>query len=1128
MTEPPPVDEEYAVKWFVAVRDLPPRSSVVAVQEFLHLGWTWNQIGPCTGLGFEDILSLLFRAMEALSETPEDIDLAQNLIRSCFTWPERFGYILERTRTGGGSIIRALDRAKELMPEAIPQARSTLVDFAAGTGWFLLEEENLPVWRAIARNGDALYRRLRGFTVPIESMKLLSGFLGSLESADQLEALLEDSIPSVIERIMGAMSREVRDDVILRLSSATRATLKRRAEQNLCMDLLAMNCEVGHPLECGRVLGHLTLFVGAGTATESNFCRVMDLCRHSGKDLEKIFDLARMVPERIGVAPYVPSDHWEPETVIEFFEISKQLIGSSDGTTRKKLNSIGHLMDTIFALDDPAGSVEILRGQLTGSATDPGLLLAASGLLFRSVQGAESSQVLPRCGRFANILSLLDTVYRQQVIEGGSTQWLAPLATSTAGTVDEVIHSLERIPARDLRGRFLEKVVAPLLEETVTNDPVFPEFLASAVHTYSSRDMSLDQLRNAELVLLRKLFRAEDRTRALRATMEKLLSIPGIEENRAGELIATARSLCEALSQQAVWLEKGGDVVYSRFLAGGLTAYMKTLLEYTDAADQLAGGLADELLGILMPTAETNDAQVAIWQLKTASAFFGRIIPLSVEILAGRPDILVPYLREMADLCMSSMHGEPAGAMFLLAAIPVLENRLMLEFERKLATDSAVEEVPEEIRGQVLMEEWISVRTTATAILKKAVKNLGPVTSQKTHRKILVREGKLLIEGLVRNGCEDLLKGSAPSANSRKEILRLRKAADGAELIDVFKAFESGEREGRASFPGVEGFFRSRKTPPGANDCRTWRKEVFSPLENTLIDVMMLYRGKKSLPGLDKLVGDFVEIIGFLGEDEEFTPANLFMALESSISSIEGVKPLSITGASRNIEKNIYRLLWRRKATSVTTALIMDLDTGRKALKSLFDRMSMEDSSRKQILFVKRYGRIFAALERSILQRKRSEIKTVRSVLDNLWLFNTVMEASDSPLENARDAVETYVQYFREIGARTGAVTSPEAGAISLGMRRRYRDNASTVAILLKWTQDPKREKLLELIETHHVLLEAVSRDVELIQLMDELWPNPQARKYMKALVDHPERLREQLCTLHGDDCSESSGLRYI
>ncbi len=693
--------------------------------------------------------------------------------------------------------------------------------------------------------------------------------------------------------------------------------------------------------------------------------------------------------------------------------------------------------------------------------------------------------------------------------------------------MDEVIRSLERISAREHRSRFLDKVVAPLLEETVTDDPIFPELLATAVHTYC-QDMTMEQLRTAEVVLLRKLFRAEDRSRALGATMEKLLSIPGIEESRAGEIISAARSLCEVLSQQAVWLEKSGHAVYSRFLAGGLTAYVRTLLEYTDAAELLAGGLAEELLTTIMPSSETSDATVAIWQLKTAALFFGRIIPLSAEILAGRPDILVPYLREMAALSMSSEHGEAAGAPFLAAAVPILEDRLVLEFERKLTTDSALDEVPADIEGSVLMANWRSVRNNATAILKRAVKNLGPVISRRTHRKILVREGKLLVEGLLRSGREDLLQGTDPPDSSRREILRLRKAAGGVDLIAVFHAFEGGDQKEKANFPGAEGFFRSRKTPPGENMCRVWRKEVYSPLENVLLDMVMLYSDKKSLAGLELLIGDFVEIISFLGEDDEFKATNLVAALEHSLSVAEGGGLASMTGAARNLDRNIYRLLWRRKATKKTTVIVEEIDAGKKILKRLFDRMSAEESAGEQILFVKRYGRICVALEGSIMRRKRGEAKAIRSVLENMWLFNPAMQRSGSVVENARDAVETYIQYFREMGARTGAVTAPEAGAISLGMRRRYRDNASTVAILLKWTQDLDREELLGLVETHHILLEAVSRDVELIQMMDDLWPEPEARKYMKAMPDHPEKLREQLLRIAGKAAPESSGLRYI
>jgi hypothetical protein len=1126
MSEPPPVTEDTAVKWFSAARNLPPETAVVAVQEFLHLGWTWNQIGPSTGLAFEDLLSLLYNALEVLGETPGDISLAQSLIRAGFTWPERFSHILECTRIGGGNVVRALDRAKELMPEAVQQARSTLVDFAAGTGWFLIEPEDLPVWRAVSRNGESLYRLLRGFTVHLESMKFLAGVLGGLEDIVQLEAYLDDTIPSTAQGIIGSASQEDLKEMLLRLSSGALEALKRKAEQDFCTELLSIKAFSAAPYQSGRAIVSILLFLGGGRARHENLEKILGLLRHTTPGVERLQNLAGLLEERTGIEPYLAPD---ADCSIKLLEVLCILLDSPAGASKRTLNSIGHLIDAIFAGKNIPEAVELLASQLRLSQASPALILSAAILLMRTADQVPIAELLPKSGLFARMLEQLSENDRSQILEGARPRWLSPLAVCPVIAVQQIALSVDKVVSRDLRGRFMENVVAPLVEETCYDDPVFLEFLSTAIVTYN-QDMTLEQLREAETTLLRKLFRAEDRSRTLGVTMERLLSIPGIEENRAGEVVGSARELCETLSQQAVWLEKTGNIVYSRFLSDGLPDYVRILVEYTDASDVFTGGLALEILGTLMPSRETQDSQVALWQLRTATLFFGRVIPLATEILAGYPGILVPYLRELAAMSVSSKHGEPAGVNFLSFVVTHLEDRLIREFERRLHSDSPPDEVPAEISGPVLLDHWIRTRDVADGLLKTAARDLRPVISDKIHRRILVREGRRLIEGLLRNGSVEGFSGEEVSREAMSEIVRLRKAAGDVDLLGVFTVLEGGAvgLPPEKDFPGARGFFREHPAPPGENPCRQWRKRVFTPLENLLIDIMLLFGDNQSDPGIDRLLSEFIEISGYLGTDEEHTMSDLYQALEKSLRASEGGTAPTVAGVEMNLEGNIYKQRWRRQATAKTLEASQEAGVDRKLVKRLFDRMALEGSSKDMILFTKRYGRLFAAIEEDMAQRKKGEYKAALSVLGNTWLFNPAVQKSRDVVENAREAVETYIQYFREIGARTGAVSAPEAGAISLGMRRRYRDNAGTVATLLKWTQDPRKEKLLGLVEEHPVLLEAVSRDVELIQLMDDLWFSPKARKYMKALADRPEKLRETLTILAGRATGDGNGLKYV
>lgn len=1125
--ESPPVPEETAEKWFSALSNLSSAAVVEAVQVFFQLSLTWNQIGPSTGLVFNDLLSLLYRVFQVLSESPGDLVLTQSMIQKGLNWPGRFGFILERTRIGGGNVIRALERAMEIIQDTSPAAEHTLIDFAVETGWYLIGNENLPVWRAVGRNGESLFRKMRGFSVQMDSIRILSGFLGRLEESEQLVSLLEDTITEVIEDISGPLSDEIMSDVLDKLSDNALCALTRRAERDLCLDVMDIKITEGSPIEYGRAVAEMLLFSGGGKAKRKYFKEVFQLAIETANTcfLIEIAKLARERKETVFI------EKLKTEYFLDFFPIALKFLENKEELSeiRRMINSIGRLMDAILSQKDPSISIKAMEDCITESKISLDQLLPALILLLRSTKSTMMPHIISRSEIFVRILELLDDDYRRRLLEGEQSHWLTPLATGTLESAEKVVDALGRIVNRNLRGRFMNKVIAPLFQETGTDSSVFTELIITAVSTYN-RDMSIVQLRNEESTLLGKLFRAEDRSKALKATMKRLLRIPGIEERRASDLIYCARTLCETLSQQAVWLEKTGHRIFSRFLSSGLIAFVKTLVEYPEVAEHLTGNMMIDLLDQLIPSSETEDSNVALWQLKTASVFFGETIPFSTEILAGRPDTIIQYIREISELAVGSMHGEPAGATFLSWMSRRLEGKLIDEFARKLHDNTILDEVKDDISGTLLIKDWRLVRESAAETLKNAAGSLQIVTRQKLHRRILLREGRRLLEGLIENGCKELISRNLVLP-ARNEIPRLQEAAGKTDLVEIFRIMESRESDEKKDHLSTEvrDFFRNHVCPPGQNICRYWRKRAFTPLENILINVILLYTGKESLAKIEEMIDDFVEIIGYLGISEDFKPEIVFKALEKSLSQIDRGKELSVQIAERNLEKNVYNLMWRRKATSKAAEAIRGLIPEKKITNSLFDRISRENTAKEQILFTKKYGKIFASVESEIRKRKTSEIKSARSVLEHIWIFNPDSKKPSSAVETARDAVETIAQFFLEIETRTGAVTATEAGAISLGMRRKYRDNARTVAILIKWTQDSSRGDLLTLVEAHQPLLEAVSRDSELIQMIDELWSEGKARLYIRSLADRPDRLKKRLLQHIGKKAGGKEGsIRYV
>lgn len=1128
MTNPPPVMEDSAVKWFDALTNLPSEAAVVAVQEFFHLGWVWNQIGPSTGLVFDDLLALLFKVMQVLVENPADLRLVESLVQKGIRWPERFGFMLERGRIGGANVIRALERATEIMKYSEPAVHEALIDFALETGWYLLTKDDLPVWRSIGRSGESLYKKMRGFTIPMESIRALAGFLGKLEEAEELQDLLDDAMKVVITDIAGNIPPSDMERTLSELSEPSLKALRRRAERNICLDIISLPVmESGSPIEYGRSIADMILFTGAGTAFYNCFREAYDILRNTD-DNQKVLLMSKLALERSGIE-YLSSR--KTEFFMDFLSVALMFLEDkvSLAEMRRVVNSIGRLMDSVLSQEDPETIISNLKDYMNETEIDRDKLLTSLILLIRSSRSIEFQQILERSEVFGGILELLEFDYRRRLLEGEQTDWLTPLAEDSLESARVVLSTLEKLNKEELRGRFMDKVMAPLLQETDTDDPVFTELISSGVSTYN-RDMSIDQLRKEETALLGKLFRAEDRSKALKKTMENLLRIPGIEERNASDLIHAARILCETLSQQAVWIEKTGHRIFSKFLSFGLTAFVKTLVEYPDIAERITGGFMRNIVDTIIPSKETEDSDVALWQLKTASMFFGKIIPLTTELNVDSPNSITGYLSELSELTVTSKHGEPAGAAFLSWMSHRLESELLDEFARKLGDDTPYSSFDDNFNAQRLMEVWRKIRDSSSDIMNDMMESLQLITTSPLYKQILLREGRKLIEGFIENGCRDIITTRA-DRGSREDVEEFRRLTETHDPVEIIRLMEYGtdEKSSEEIPEEVKEFFQRETCPPGQNVCRCWRNRVFSTFENILLDILMLCNDKKSLEQIELMIDEFVQIIGYLGTDADFKPEIVLTALEKSLSRSDTGRPINVDMAMKNLDKNVYKLMWLRKATRKAAESVSGYIPGRKISIRLFDRISREESAKEQILFMKNFGRIFAALESEIMKRKPTEIKSARSALDHIWIFNPEALRPSSAVDTARDAVETVAQFFIEISTRTGAVTAAEAGAISLGMRRKYRDNANTVAILIKWTQDSTRSDLLSLVEAHQPLLEAVSRDSELIQMIDTLWSNGKARLYIRSLADRPDKLKKSLERFIGPaGLGGNDGLQYV
>ena len=1107
ISSPPPVEPELLERWVAAISALPTSSRPTAVMEFFQISWMWGQIAPVVNMELENVLALFFGAMKRIGEGTRSSAMAHFLVKLAGRWPERFCYWLECTAEHGETVIQALKRAEELLDEAKPFARESLLDFAAEMGWKLLDGESLPLWRAIARNGEILYRRIRGFAVPESSVRLLSGVLGRLEETRGLEELLTRAAARTVSDKFSGTDPEDALEALAELPEV-RDALVSSVEVEIAVEVLSLRGFLSSPEETGRAMVSMAALPGTGTTLE-NLRTLVD--GMGGTVSETRLAASASLAEYLAAR----DQSLDLDSLRRAGSISETVAAGPDGPAMR--NAFEKLMGRIAALEDPREGLDLLESSWEQAACTPGDAVASASFLLRSQAGLSDLQLLRLVPVVSEIMFLLDPEDRKKLLGGLPPDWFNELARTGEEALSVVLDALKNISEEDRRGRFLEMIVSPLLEEISADEEAFAEYLTLATADYN-KPVSVDSLREVELNLLSSLFRAGDRSRVVEDCIARLLRLPGMEGHRADDLLNRAKLLSEAFSTQAVW-EKQYSSAFSRFVTVGLQNLVRVMVGHPRAIDELTEEHLRTLIDRIMPSgAEEPDNQIASWQIDAGAVFFGQALPLAVELTARTPGKLMPFLDRLSRTAVRSSHGVPAGEDYLSEVVIRLEQHLIEEYNIRIQSEltgkPAIPTRLSEEWASELFEVWEVSRRKENTLMKEARRVAQVLTTDQKQRSFFLRGCRRLAIGLSRAGL--LETTSFVREGKGNELARLRRSVGGADLIDVFRSYEhGGEILQLEQLVGAERFFDALKDTGGENPCRYWRKSVFSTFCNCVIDLVLVAGGK---PGqAEDLIGSFLEVAEFLGT--ESGGENLLLALERSLAVKQGREPVkNVPAAARNLEKQLFRPLWRRRAMSRLELLIAGMENRDQLVDRLLDRLSYERGIAAQVNFLRRFGLLYLAIEEAVLSEDSKRLDMhVHEALGETWLINPKAQRQDSAVETAREAFETTMEVFRRIRVRRGVVSAAEAEEISSEMRRRYRDNADSVAILLRWTMDPEKQDMLHLLEQHPELLEAASTDTELLLAMDAAAASRDLARVLEETMNDPEKMKARLRELASD-----------
>ncbi|NLP05350.1 hypothetical protein GX411_05320 [Candidatus Fermentibacteria bacterium] len=1102
----PPIDAHLARRWIWAVSTLLPSTYSTGIMEFFQLAWMWDQVRTSAGMEMDRVLAVLYRALRAVGEGPRSAAMVHFLIQLAGRWPERFCYWLERTSIGGPDVIQALKRAESLLPEAAPHAQESLLDFAAEMGWRFMADEHMPLWRAVGRLGEPLFRRLRATSVPPQTLDLLAGLLGEMESQGSLVQIMADVRLRVVSGMFAEKDMAVVQAALDAVPEVHRA-IEAVGELELITQVSALRGNLQQPFRTGAALVRLACMMGGGRPDLSFLLGLLEKFQgqlQEGQLLEAV-DIANDFKDRL---PLHSEDEW--------FRLIRLLgfAGTDQEIPRQVRNAAARVFEAIAFCPAAAQALEAIELSFTIPGLDSGDVFQAAALVVRGASPEQVPAVLQRTGDVANLLGLLIPEERDRLHSTLPPHWLSRLAAEEAPSLGKVASALEKVQTRSLRLRFLENVVAPVLEELNDRGEVFEEYLTAAATEYNKTPGQETALRDAENDLLQRLFRTGDRTRVLESVISDLLRMSGLEKERSSALVEVVKTVCASFSRQAVWQDPS-DTALPGFMQKGLPRLVRALVDWPDMLDSVNSQSLQALMEKIMPSASGGDTdpQVARWQTRTGVVFFGQILPVTIELFPEDPPRVAGFAYSLSEQAVRTSQGVVAGAAYLAEASMRLEQILIdcysARFQAFLTGGKALPPDLPLTWATDLYETWTENRAPEAVLVREAAQLSRTLTADRRLQRLFTHEAKKLWEGLYRAGL--MRRPALLRPGGAALVQQLAETVEG-DLLSVFRRFERGEEVqlSPTALDRIEKLFAKKASEkPGENACRAWRLEAFTPLGAVLTDLVLLENSRQAQ--IDQLTESFLEVSEFLGT--ETGGEELLLAFERCLSVGEGghFTPTA-REALRLLDKQLFRPLWRRRAMSRVELMLMGMGDRDRLVDRLLDRLSKEPGVVSQVRFLRRFGQLFLVVEDACqgIGDPRREV-FAREAMSSVWLFSGTGRHSEFAPESAREAYEAVLEVFRSLRRAEGEVTAAQAEEISVEMKRKYRDNAEVVAILLRWTLDPAREEMLHLLEEHPPLLEAAGRDTDLMRLLDTVARDERVLGLVRTLASEPETLKMRL-----------------
>ena len=1086
------VPEQYSEKtagvWFRHCHTL--RSSVMpsAVTGFFSLlqGYSREKFG----LSFEDVLSCWLKTLRSAGIS--SASYASIPLEIAARFPDRFAFVCLRISSGGVDLIGSLNRFFSRINEekTDDELSRLLLDYTIETGWLLDESDFNQIWNLLKRRGNLVHGRLSRGLVPVSSIRFLAGILRGIESRCNIE---EFYARERVHKVMELFNSNSRKRIEAGLQS--NSEFRRHIDDQLEMDLVIE--AVSHGVagsEHGKMGEAIVSFLN-NIPGEISLGKLVRFLKAIGEEIsgDVVEFLARLVEDT------QPENRLSPSNTIRLSKITAGILPVSISTDRAALKAFYRSL-----VEMTHSQARLALIQLDKAAFHSGVslssILSASSLLIRAAETEHAQRYLTRITSTAKLIEALSAIDRKKTLSGLAPLWVEVILSYPVEVEEAIIDFINRINDVTIRCRYLENVVTRLLQEVHPDDPVFRECLAFAVSGYNSAG-DIEKLRETEHRVFQKVLRAGGRIEAVDKVITDLLAIPGIEGNRSEDLIKGIRIICDRFSRTAVW-EEGADRLFSKFLTTGVSNILRVFVDYPQALEVVSSEFIGELAERLMPGESAPANSGVTGTGSTAKVFFGSILPDCIALFSRDISSLKTFLFSLADETTRSIGGMTGDSEFAEFLLEKLDQEILQD--RVTVLDSWLSQrTPPPLRidenwSGLRREDWVARKATFEGTRMKlfgAVSALVGTTGADTKDLVLNVAGYLSMELMAAK----ISGGASLSVNwDRKMMEQLISRSAGVAPFALFAAHRAGGYPSPETYnylEGLEGFMEQ-------DLYHGWRQAALPPLLNCAVEIVLVSKNsEKKAMELARAATDAIEFLGYADAENFLSTLQQSFYIQSG-----GQEPFDL------MEKNFLLPLWKRNSAERLDLLILGMSKSRLLMDILIERLAMDNTVTGKIAFMTSFSNFFISVESSLLEIDSEPVRSkIAEALMDSWIFSGMGGMNQSLVEEITEAVDFVKDVFRRVRYGSGIVSAQEAGEISADMRRKYRDNADSVAIILRWTVDPAREGLLKMLEESQTLLQAAGSDSELMRLLDIHGADEGFVEEALPMTEKPVELKEYL-----------------